>query len=549
MNFKYYFIAVVLETKAQFYQTINSSIIASYSEINGSGDIVLVQATSFDSVEILNTVLKPLGTPRPIFGRSKEIYITRIDTNQQILDNIQFYSKEGINIIGSHLFENEYYFILTNFDTIFYKDTFFTNTQNITNPTYLFKFDFNTHKLVLCKLIGGGWEWSSIFINESYIYVGLQFIGSAVIDSNIFKGLRTSFTEKDIILLKLNRNNHYLEAVTTLTGYEDSYPIKLARSDNSEVYLLVDTYSPFLICKNDSILIPKSANGYGLALKFTDNLKLVAYATTNGIFTDISINENNSINIIGNYFNELVINNEVIANSLGFENSFIARCNQLLNLENYIEYRGSGSRRFNIIGNMNQNDLFLGGRFTKQINEENNTVTESIGDFDALTYFINDNGKVTRQFYFQGDSSEFISKILQNKSGDFFILGYTLSKMLVCSNNIIYPVWDRKSSRINYFLYKIAVSQLNSIEIPAKQEDYIKVVSLQSSKIIKFEVISSLVNNIKIYNSSGHLCNTRNITPINQFVEIENCSVSGLYYICVHLKNGKHFAKKLLLLD
>ena len=97
MNFKYYLvyilIFVVIEIKAQFYQTLNTSIKPTYSEINENGDIILVQSTSFDSVEILNSVLKPLSNPRPIFGRSKEIYITRIDTNQQILDNIHFYSK------------------------------------------------------------------------------------------------------------------------------------------------------------------------------------------------------------------------------------------------------------------------------------------------------------------------------------------------------------------------------------------------------------------------------------------------------------------------
>ncbi len=129
---------VFLELRAQFFKPINTSIIPTYSEINKNGDIVIAQATSFDSVEILNTVLKPFSTQKPIFGRSKEIYITRIDTNQRILDNLQFYRKEGRNIIGSYLFENDYYFVLTNYDTIFYKDTFFTNTLNYTNPTYLF---------------------------------------------------------------------------------------------------------------------------------------------------------------------------------------------------------------------------------------------------------------------------------------------------------------------------------------------------------------------------------------------------------------------------
>jgi len=116
MNFKYYFVYILIfvfiEIKAKFYQTLNTSIKPTYSEINDNGDIILVQSTSFDSVEILNSVLKPLSNPRPIFGRSKEIYITRIDTNQQILDNIHFYSKEGINIIGSYLFNDEYFLIL-----------------------------------------------------------------------------------------------------------------------------------------------------------------------------------------------------------------------------------------------------------------------------------------------------------------------------------------------------------------------------------------------------------------------------------------------------
>ncbi|MBK7879902.1 MAG: T9SS type A sorting domain-containing protein [Saprospiraceae bacterium] len=553
MNFKYYLvyilIFVVIEIKAQFYQTLNTSIKPTYSEINENGDIILVQSTSFDSVEILNSVLKPLSNPRPIFGRSKEIYITRIDTNQQILDNIHFYSKEGINIIGSYLFNDEYYFILTNFDTIFYKDTFYTNDINILQPTYLFKFDFNTRDLVLCKLIGGGWEWSSIFIDESYINIGLQFIGSAVIDSNIFNGLKPSFNEKDIILIKLLRSNYNLKAATTLIGFEDSYPLKFISSDNRNLYLLVDTYSPFLICNKDSILFPKSSNGYGLALKFEEDLTLSKFAATSGIFTDININNNNSIDIVGNYYNELVINNKAIANSFGLENSFIARFDQLLNLESYKEYKGSGSKRFSIIGNVNNNDIFLGGQFTKQIHEENNKVTQSEGDFDALTYFINNNGELVRKFYFQGDSTEFISKILQKKNGDFFILGHTLSKKLVCSNDIIYPDWDRKSTRINFFLYKIDAKLLKSIEIPPKQEDYIRIASIQLNKIVKIEIISNIVNRINIYNSNGHLCNARNITPNKQLVEIENISVSGLYFISVHLNNGKNFTKKVVVLD
>lgn len=206
-----------------------------------------------------------------------------------------------------------------------------------------------------------------------------------------------------------------MKAATTLIGFEDSYPLKFISSDNRNLYLLVDTYSPFLICNKDSILFPKSSNGYGLALKFEEDLTLSKFAATSGIFTDININNNNSIDIVGNYYNELVINNKAIANSFGLENSFIARFDQLLNLESYKEYKGSGSKRFSIIGNVNNNDIFLGGQFTKQIHEENNKVTQSEESFDALTYFINNNGELVRKFYFQGDSTEFISKILQKK--------------------------------------------------------------------------------------------------------------------------------------
>jgi len=60
---------VFLELRAQFFKPINTSIIPTYSEINKNGDIVIAQATSFDSVEILNTVLKPFSTQKPIFGR------------------------------------------------------------------------------------------------------------------------------------------------------------------------------------------------------------------------------------------------------------------------------------------------------------------------------------------------------------------------------------------------------------------------------------------------------------------------------------------------
>ena len=116
-----------------------------------------------------------------------------------------------------------------------------------------------------------------------------------------------------------------------------------------------------------------------------------------------------------------------------------------------------------------------------------------------------------------------------------------MSKKLVCSNDIIYPDWDRKSTRINFFLYKIDAKLLKSIEIPPKQEDYIK--------IVKIEIISNIVNRINIYNSNGHLCNARNITPNKQLVEIENISVSGLYFISVHLNNGKNFTKKVVVLD
>ena len=52
-----------------------------------------------------------------------------------------------------------------------------------------------------------------------------------------------------------------------------------------------------------------------------------------------------------------MINNKAIANSFGLENSFIARFDQLLNLESYKEYKGSGSKRFSIIGNVNNNDI------------------------------------------------------------------------------------------------------------------------------------------------------------------------------------------------
>ena len=311
----------------------------------------------------------------------------------------------------------------------------------------------------------------------------------------------------------------------------------------------MDTYSPFLICNNDSILLPKSSNGYGLALKFEEDLTFSEFATTSGIFIDININDNNSINIIGNYYNELMINSNVIANSFGFENSFIARCSQFLSLESYTEYKGSGSRRFNIIGNVINNDLFLVGRFTEQIHEENNKVIESKGDFDGLTYFINNKGEVTKKFYFQGDSTEFISKILQNKNGDWFILGHTMSKKLVCSNDSIYPDWDRKSTRINYFLYKIDAALLNSIEIPSKPEDPIRIATIQLNKIVKIEIMSSIESSINIYNNNGQLCNTINITPNSQFVEIENISVPGLYFISVPLNNGKHFTKKVIVLD
>lgn len=74
-----------------------------------------------------------------------------------------------------------------------------------------------------------------------------------------------------------------MKAATTLIGFEDSYPLKLISSDNRNLYLLVDTYSPFLICNKDSILFPKSSNGYGLALKFEEDLTLSKFAATSGI--------------------------------------------------------------------------------------------------------------------------------------------------------------------------------------------------------------------------------------------------------------------------
>lgn len=82
MNFKYYLvyilIFVVIEIKAQFYQTLNTSIKPTYSEINENGDIILVQSTSFDSVEILNSVLKPLSNPRPILEDQRKYILLEL---------------------------------------------------------------------------------------------------------------------------------------------------------------------------------------------------------------------------------------------------------------------------------------------------------------------------------------------------------------------------------------------------------------------------------------------------------------------------------------
>ncbi|MBK7233636.1 MAG: T9SS type A sorting domain-containing protein [Saprospiraceae bacterium] len=537
----------LFKSNAQFIHSIHTSIFPTFTEIKENGDIILVQSTTFDSIEILDYVFYPKTLIKPNGGRYRELYITQIDTNLEIRDHLHFYGPDGIRIIGSYLFENEYYLLVESFDTIYYKDTFFTNHLNLISPTFLFKYDFNQKTLKLCKLIGGGFEFSNMYVSEKCVYIALQFVDTAVVDSFILAPLRSSIHQRDILILKLEKETNSIAAITSVLGHEASYPIKIFSSKNGNIYLSLDTYGRFLKTGTDSIVYPRSGNGIGLALRFSENLKLTGYITTSGLFTDIFVDANNSTNLSGIYFGNLFINNTQYSSSLVNESAFVAKFDENLYLSDYLEYEGNGSRRFKILSNSIRNEYLLAGHFTKTIKDGSNSEVESKGAYDAFLYFIDTSNSFSKALYFKGDSNEYIDNIMLLDNNDILVLGRTYSEKVVCGTDSLISNWDSPLTRVNYFLYRINKVFFNHINENDIIENYLDLMIDHSTGTIKLNIKSSEILSIRIFNNDGQVFYHKGNLQLDQSLEFNSNLTSGVYFLTINMRNGNLFTKRIMM--
>lgn len=81
-----------------------------------------------------------------------------------------------------------------------------------------------------------------MYVSEKCVYIALQFVDTAVVDSFILAPLRSSIHQRDILILKLEKETNSIAAITSVLGHEASYPIKIFSSKMEiSIYLWILT--------------------------------------------------------------------------------------------------------------------------------------------------------------------------------------------------------------------------------------------------------------------------------------------------------------------
>lgn len=453
-----FFLSILTTVNAQFSEPLNSEIFPYSVHLNKSNDVIFSLSTAFDSFHILNETIFPLGTPRPILGRTVESYICIFNKERKLTKLLHFYGKQSIQVRGDYLDDTDnYYFALSGPDTILIDNKVYSNSLDL--PNYLFCYSLRTNELKLCKLFGNAWENIKIFADDHCVYLALQFVGTAMVDTFRFQPLRNSVHEQDILVIRLSKVDYSVEMANSLRGESENIPIYITADEDQNIFLLADVYSKYLIYNMDSILLPMNKYGMGIALNISKHGIMQNHHTTNGSLSQAIVQSDGSFFVLGNYYNVLEIDDKIVLNSMNSQNGFVAHFDGNGEYKGIIAYNGIGNRAFSIMKHTKPNRLIISGQFDNKISESSNVDEFSKGYSDAYIFFGDTNGLVSKSLYFKGDSNEVIEKIALKDNGTILILGSTFSDTLECKGNYFSPLYKTHK---NYFLYEIDTALINN---------------------------------------------------------------------------------------
>ena len=466
-----------------------------------------------------------------------------MDSNLILKDSFRIFGKTNVKLIGSYLDKsnNNYYFALWSPDTIYsLTNTYLNPYREKCVPVYIFCYDINAKYLTLVKVIGNGYENIIFYERNDNVYLFLNYVETAFVDSLRFPPLLSSNHEQDVLALRLNAKTFQVETVLSIRGYDLTQPIAITADDDKNMYLLVDTYSFFLKVHQDSLLF-NELRPLGVLFKIDSLGNLVWHQKSGNYWSDLILDINSEPVLCGNYINKLEFDSIIYELSPKIEEGFTIQCNQEGQYKKHKIIEGDSARRVSKIIKGSNNQYVVLGQFKGNIYPEHSTIAKSIGDYDAFVSVFDIDDQIINTYYFQGDKSDLLVDAIFFDNGDVRIFGYTDSKLLISGTDTL-----ESANPGHYFIYDIKkvrlVNKINKIE---KGKFYIYPTITSNNIIINFPE-DEKEHEVYIYDQFGYLQLNKNIKGTIYDLDVTTLN-SGIYFLKIHdNQNGQLTIKKFI---